>query len=123
MLKICVLAGHSASSQVKFLTQEEEEARAVFGKKEAVLMEEISYLRENLSAERAALEAARAEGGHSGEQERQRYNRYVKLLAVRKGRFFYVYIRTITERLVVLRGQKDGVVVPSPSMLFAVCAV
>ncbi|CBN76841.1 conserved unknown protein [Ectocarpus siliculosus] len=64
--------------QVKFLTQEEEEARAVFGKKAAVLMEEISYLRENLSAERAALEAARAEGGHSGEQERQRYNRKLK---------------------------------------------
>ncbi|CAM9890002.1 unnamed protein product [Ectocarpus sp. 8 AP-2014] len=41
-------------------------------------MEEISYLRENLSAERAALEAARAEGGHSGEQERQRYNRKLK---------------------------------------------
>ncbi|CAM9704848.1 unnamed protein product, partial [Ectocarpus fasciculatus] len=64
--------------QVKFLTQEEEEARAVFGKKAAVLMEEISYLRENLSAERAALEAARAEGGHGGEQERQRYNRKLK---------------------------------------------
>lgn len=72
----------SASSQVKFLTQEEEEARAVFGKKAAVLMEEISYLRENLSAERAALEAARAEGGHSSEQERQRYNRYVKELVL-----------------------------------------
>ncbi|CAN0472620.1 unnamed protein product, partial [Ectocarpus sp. 12 AP-2014] len=64
--------------QIKFLTQEEEEARALFGKKAAVLMEEISYLRENLSAERAAQEAARAEGGQSGEQERQRYNRKLK---------------------------------------------
>lgn len=61
--------------QVKFLSQEEEEARAGFENKKAVFLEEISRLQGTVSKERAALAAARAEEGRGGELERQRYER------------------------------------------------
>lgn len=61
---------------MKFLSQEEEEARADFEKKEAVFLEEISRLQGSLSNERAALAAARAEEGRGGEFERQGYERF-----------------------------------------------
>eukprot|EP00903_Cladosiphon_okamuranus_P008355 g8036.t1 len=59
--------------QVKFLSQEEEEARVDFGKKEAVFTEEISRLQAALKAERAAVVEARKENGNEGKRELEGY--------------------------------------------------
>ncbi|CAM9498554.1 unnamed protein product, partial [Scytosiphon promiscuus] len=64
--------------QVKFLSQEEEEARANYEKKEAVFLEEISRLQGSLSNERTALAAARAAEGQGGKLERQGYERKLR---------------------------------------------
>eukprot|EP00752_Nemacystus_decipiens_P012084 g10714.t1 len=55
--------------QVKFLSQEEEEARVYFGKKEAVFTEEIARLQASLKAERAAVVEASKDNGTEGKRE------------------------------------------------------
>ncbi len=63
--------------QVKFLSQEEEESRVDFGKKEAVFTEEISRLRAALKAERAAVVEARKDKGNDGKRELDGYLKWV----------------------------------------------
>lgn len=64
---------------MKYLSQEEEEARVDFGKKEAVLMEEISRLQASLKAERAAVVEARKDKGIDGKRELEGCLRWVYL--------------------------------------------
>lgn len=63
--------------QVKFLSQEEEEARVDFGKKEAVFTEEIARLQASLKAERAAVVEARKDNGTEGKRELEGYLKWV----------------------------------------------
>lgn len=63
--------------QVKFLSQEEEEARVDFDKKEAVFTEEIARLQASLKAERAAVVEARKDNGNAGKRELEGYLKWV----------------------------------------------
>ena len=65
----------SVRFQVKFLSQEEEEARVDFGKKEAVFTEEISRLQASLKAERAAVVEARKDHGIESKRELEVYRK------------------------------------------------
>lgn len=68
---------------MKFLSQEEEEARIDFGKKEAVLTEEISRLQASLKAERAAVVEARKDNGNEGKRELEGYRKCVDFFRCR----------------------------------------
>lgn len=74
--------------QVKFLSQEEEEARVDFGKKEAVFTEEITRLQASLKAERAAVVEARKESGNEGKRELEGCLMWV----------FYVFVLRVSSR-------------------------
>lgn len=62
--------------QVKFLSEEEEEARAEYGKKQEEFLAEMANMQEALRAERAARATASADGEHLARQERQGLERY-----------------------------------------------
>lgn len=59
------------------MSQEEEEARVDFGKKEAVFTEEIARLQASLKAERTAVVEARKDNGNEGKREVEGYLRWV----------------------------------------------
>lgn len=71
--KLCV----RLNLQVKFLSQEEEEARVDFSKKEAVFTEEIARLQASLKAERAAVVEARKDNGNEGKRGLEGYLKWV----------------------------------------------